>query len=855
MVAAQPVLSVTPSPLTFTGSVGDTNPAAQTLSVTSTNGSVSFTALAAVTSGGNWLSVTPTSGSTNASLQVSANLSGLAVGSYAGSITVTAAGASGSPAVIPVSLTVANTPNLILTPTALTFNYTTGTAAPAGQSVAVSTSNSAKASYSASVATTTGGTWLKVTPGSGTSPSNITVSVVPGNLAAGTYAGTVTVSATGFNPATAAVTLVITQAKATIQISGGTLFVLPNTAAPATGNLSVSASDGSAQAFTIATGATQFKWLTLSPTNGTTPATVKMTVTPAGLIPGIYVTPVTVTMPGLTVSTKTIQIQLTVSGSNLSATPNMLTFTYQPGLPLPAAQTIALKPVSGGTVALTSVTTDVGWIVVTQATSAPATLTVSISPGLLSPGISTGNILVKGTGSPDTSLEIPVTITVNAAPQLTATPTALTFTYQIGGSAAAAQTVALAAAGNLGVSFTAASPGNWLQVSPLHGTTPGNLTVTAIPAGLGPGTYAGNVAVTVLGAPSTVNIPVTLTITGQVQLTFSASQLFFATSIGGAAPAAQKVAVTSNPGAVAFTAAGGAVWLGVTPTSGTTPATLSISINPASLAVGTYTGAINVTPAGSLVPQTIAVTLQVGSGGPTPTISGVINAASGAAGKVAPGMAISIFGTSLGPQTGVPWTVPPQGETVATTLAGTDVLFDGLPVPLLFTSSGQVNALVPFEVAGKASTVLEVVYNGVTSAPMTLPVVAAEPGLFTADATGKGQGAIDNQDFSPNSAGKPAAAGSAIMLYGTGGGVTDPVSIDGGFNPISSTGSLTTTPITATIGGQPAEVIYSGPAPGLVTGIFQINVMLPNGLPSGDEPVVVTIGNASSQVGVTVAVQ
>ncbi len=851
-VSSQPTLIASPLSLTFTGQVGGANPASQTLSVTSINGSVNFTAAPATTSGGAWLSVLPTSGATNAAPQVSVSTSGLAVGHYSGTITVTASSATGSPAVIQVSLSVTALPNLIATPSILSFSYTTGSAAPAGQSVAVSTSNAASAAFSVTMSTTSGGNWLLVSPTGGASPANFVASIAPGSLTAGTYNGTITISATGFTPTTVAVTLVVTQPKAAIQVTGGTLFVLANTAAPATSTLAISSSDGSAQAFTIAAGPSQNNWLTLSPTSGTAPANVKLTVNPAGLIPGIYMATITVTMSALPVPTKTIQAQLTITGSNLAASPGMLTFTYQPGLPLPAAQTVSLTTVSGGSVALASVTTDVGWLIVTPASSAPAMLQVSISPGLLAAGTYTGDVLVKGVGSPDASLEIPVTITVNATPQLTATPATLAFNYQTGGATPAPQSFALAS-GNVQVSFTATSPGNWLQLSPPRGTTPGSVLVTANPAGLPAGTYGGTINVVAYGATSSAAVAVTLTITAPPQLNIAPSQLFFAVPVGGPAPAPQTLTVTSTGAPLAFTAAAGSIWLGVTPTSGTTPVTLTVSVNPASLSIGTYNGTINITQAGSAVPQMILITLQVGSGGPTPTIAGVINAASGAIGTVAPGMAISIFGTALGPQTGVGFAAPPEGGTVATTLAGTEVLFDGAPAPVLFTLNGQVNALAPFELANKPNTVLQVVYNGVTSVGMTLPVVPAEPGLFTANGTGKGQGSILNQDSSINSASNPAAAGSAIVLFGTGGGLTNPPSTDGALNPISSTGALTLT-VTATVGGQPANVFYAGPAPGLVSGIIQINVTLPSGTPSGNVPVVVQVGTASGQT-VTVAVQ
>jgi uncharacterized protein (TIGR03437 family) len=462
---------------------------------------------------------------------------------------------------------------------------------------------------------------------------------------------------------------------------------------------------------------------------------------------------------------------------------------------------------------------------------------------------------VTGVGSPNTSLEIPVTVTVNAAAQLTATPAALTFNYQAGGALPLAQSFALASGGNAPLNFTATSPGSWITLSPQSGVTPASVLVTANPAGLAPGTYAGTINVTAAGAKP-LAVAVTLIVTAVPQLVITPGQLIFVAPAGGPAPAAQTLAVTSTGAALSFTAAAGSYWLQVMPTSGTTPATLSVSVVSAGLATGVYNGTINITQAGSAVPTMILVTLQVGN--VTPTIAGVINAASGAAGTVVPGMAISIFGSVLGPPTGVSFAAPPEGGTVATTLAGTQVLFDGAAVPVLYTSNGQVNALAPFELSNKANTVLTVMYNGATSAALTLPVVASEPGLFTAAGTGIGEGSILNQDYSINSASHPAAAGSTVMLFGTGGGLTDPASIDGTLNPIPAPGgpfgALTQT-VTATVGGQPADVVYAGPAPNLVVGVFQINVTIPSGTPSGNAAVVVQVGTVNSQTGVTIAVQ
>ena len=398
-------------------------------------------------------------------------------------------------------------------------------------------------------------------------------------------------------------------------------------------------------------------------------------------------------------------------------------------------------------------------------------------------------------------------------------------------------------------------PPQWLD-------TPGTVLVTADPVGLGPGTYTGSIAASAYGAANTVLIPVTLTVSGAGQLEVAPTQLSFSAPVGSTPAAPQTVMVATGGSAVGFTAVSNAKWLTAAPATGSTPATLTVTANPAGLLAGTYLGAITIAPtSGSSAAQTVMVTFKVGSGTgtSTPVISAVINAASGVAGTVSPGMIISIFGTGLGPVIGVPYVNPETGQPVANTLAGTQVLFDGAAMPLLYVSGEQINAFAPFELLPssglKSSTVLQVVYNGVLSASVTLPVVASEPGLFTANGTGKDQGAILNQDSSVNSASNPAAAGSVIQLFGTGGGQSVPAtSTDGDFNPLNADGKLLLT-TTVTIGGKTAMVQYAGPAPGLVAGVFQINATLPDGIGSGAVPVVVQIGTASTTMVVTVALQ
>ncbi len=840
-----------PTPLAFSYQIASPAPAAQTVTVGSTGAALSFTAAA----GAPWLVVAPSSGTTQATLSVSINAAGLAAGTYTSAINITAAGAANSPLPVPVTLTVTPQASIVATPGTLAFSYQTGATAPAAQSVAISTSNSAAASFSAIAATTSGGKWLAVAPATGATPSNLMISVVPTGLAAGTYAGSVTISATGFTSTTVNVTLTVAAAGAgTIVITGNPAFTVTNTTVPASTTLTIALSTGPALAYTVAAVGAQPAWLSFTPSSGTTPGNLMLTANAAGLYPGTYIAGLVVTVPGASQPTKMISVQLTVAGSSLTATPALLSFAY-PGVgSAPASQSLTINPGPGGaaTVPLGPTTTSASWLQVTSAPSAPGTLQVTVAPSSLAAGTYNASIYVTALGSTGPSLVVPVTLTVGALPQLTATPSTLVFGYTLGGSLPAAQSIALAS-GSTPLSFTVTSPGAWLTLSPLKGTTPASVLVTANPTGLGAGIYTGNITATAVGAASPVSISVTLTVSGPGQVTVTPAQLSFAAPVGGPTPAAQTLSVGAGS-PTAFTAVSSAKWLTVTPASGTTPASLSVSANPTGMVAGTYLGGITVTPTGGTA-QTVMVTFTVGSGTGTgtPTISAVTNAASGAAGTVAPGLWVSIFGTSLGPVTGVTYVTPATGETVATTLGSTQVMFDNTAVPLLYVSDAQINALVPFELVGKTSTVMQVVSNGEVSASLTLPVVPALPGLFTADHSGKGEGAILNQDSSVNSTSNPAAQGSVIVLYGTGGGQTSPASIDGGFNPLNADGTLLLT-VTVTIGGQNAEVNYAGPAPSLVDGVMQINAVLPSGLASGAVPVVVKVGTAPSQT-ITVAVQ
>jgi uncharacterized protein (TIGR03437 family) len=143
--------------------------------------------------------------------------------------------------------------------------------------------------------------------------------------------------------------------------------------------------------------------------------------------------------------------------------------------------------------------------------------------------------------------------------------------------------------------------------------------------------------------------------------------------------------------------------------------------------------------------------------------------------------------------------------------------------------------------------------NGQSSPPVSIPVAQAVPGIFIIGGTGSPQqAAVLNQDLSVNGPGNPAAAGSVIVVYATGGGsLSAPV----------TDGELPTTLInvantTLTVGGQPATIDFAGLAPGFA-GVLQINATLPNGLAAGSAvPIVLSISGAdSSSQSATIAIQ
>jgi uncharacterized protein (TIGR03437 family) len=197
---------------------------------------------------------------------------------------------------------------------------------------------------------------------------------------------------------------------------------------------------------------------------------------------------------------------------------------------------------------------------------------------------------------------------------------------------------------------------------------------------------------------------------------------------------------------------------------------------------------------------------------------------------ISPGEIVTLKGTGLGP-------IPSSGPLVVDglltmSLGGTQVLFDGIPAPLLYAQDAQINVLAPYRLASQTTTSIQVRYLGQSTDPVTMPVSAVSAALFR---TSTGASVL-NSDYSINSMANPAGRGSILILYMTGAGQTDPPSADGQIwqrtgglqQPVSS--QLVNYGIAGVVTAA-APVLYAGPVPSLVSGVQQFNILIPGDLP------------------------
>jgi uncharacterized protein (TIGR03437 family) len=286
------------------------------------------------------------------------------------------------------------------------------------------------------------------------------------------------------------------------------------------------------------------------------------------------------------------------------------------------------------------------------------------------------------------------------------------------------------------------------------------------------------------------------------KLGVSTTQTFQTTvTAGGATTEVPGAIYIGNTGggilnwAIAINYVNGSGWLLLDVSSGQNDATVRVWAQPQNLTAGTYTANLVVRAAGPLsTPVTIPVTVIVQPAPPppppTPVVTSVINAATLTVTSLVAGSLGTVMGSNL------------SGKNVAVTI-------DGAAATLLYTSATQINLQVPASLdPSETSAALVVTVDGASSGPVTVSLAPAGPSIFNGGAL--------NQDSSPNAPASAAAAGSMLQIFATGIPASALVSVQ-----IGSQGNLTPE--------------YAGPAPG-ITGVQQVNVAVPSGLPSGATP-------------------
>lgn len=922
LVSNSPLLNMSTAPVSFTYQVGGAVPSAKTVTATTTavdasapaGNQVPLFVTATTTNGGAWLSCQGLATCTQQQVQgtsftISLNSSvvqALAAGTYTGTISVfgfnTANATSASPMTIPVTLKVSNDPLVTATfggctmglVTGLTcplnFPYQVGQNNPTTQTITIGSSTSAALTVTptATQNTVTGcpANWLSV--GAVTSGNNntstFTVSANPATVPNGTVCtGNISVAATNptsgnaapNGPLTIPVSLYVNNS-AMLMVSPTALsFTVAPTQLSTVQNLTVTTT-GSTAADQLTFSASRPAgdgWLLVDTTQKSTLAgSVSVAVNSSNLAPGTYTSNITITAAGSGVldSPITVPVVMTVTGASMSVDKTSLTFNQTVGSAPPASQNVTITATNGSVAYTTAVTTQQGsgWLNATPsgtiASGSTGTVAISVNGSNLAAGTYNGTVTISASGVTGSPIQVAVQLVV-APGTLSVSTNTVNFT-EVQNTSAQAQTVNVnGTPGSLNFTVAAAttSGGNWLAAIATSSSTPATVQITASNAGLNPGTYQGTVTVTSAGAtgsPQVINV--TLTVVAPQTITVSPATLNFSYIIGTQAPATQNVAVSASGNIANFTAtvSTNSSWLVVTPTTGQTPATLQVSANPTGLAAGNYTGTIAITSPSSASSPAASITVNLTVAAvPKPVIAAIQNAASAIVGAVSPGENIVIYGTGVGPA----GTTPVMGNVVngalATTVAQTQVFFDGVPAPIYYVSSGQTSVFVPYGIAGRASTQIVVSVQGVQSNAITQTVAATAPGVYTANATGSGPAVAWNYDLSGkftgiNSASIPAVKGGVVSLYVTGEGVTTaPPNIDGAlvtnlYKPLAN--------VSATVGGQTAAVQYAGSAPGSIYGVMQVNIQVPQSAPSGTAvPVVINVGGNNSQANVTIAIQ
>jgi uncharacterized protein (TIGR03437 family) len=495
-----------------------------------------------------------------------------------------------------------------------------------------------------------------------------------------------------------------------------------------------------------------------------------------------------------------------------------------------ATITVPVSNIGTGSLSL-GVFSSAAWLVPTVVNN--ATIQIAFNTAALSPGSYTEFVTVTSPGAVDAPQNISVTI------QMGGLPATMQF-YAVPVGAAVSQVVNTQSMAT--TQGTTTGGGQWLSVSLNAQGSFGFFIpylVTATPqSGQGEGDYTGTATFSGSAVPADNKaIPVTLHLTNSPILQFGVSTAqLFSSAAGVKVSQAVNVSNIGNGTLNITGATGSATWLTAAVNGNSA---ITVTADPSGLVAGTYRGTVTLSSnAANAAANPLPVTLTVlGSAAPVINFGGVVDNAVGS-GILAPSDIASIYGVLLSGQT------PTSASSLPllTSLAGVSVSVNGIAAPVYYTSTGQVNFLVPSQVQPGAGTVT-ISYNGVAGNTVSTKIVATAPKILRLGIGNYGI-IVNNADNSfpipvtPGLNSHPAKRGDALVIYSIGLGATTPAVADGAAAPGSEPLARTNIPDVMFGGGftgapANAQILFSGLTPGFV-GLYQVNVIVPLDAPIGD---------------------
>ena len=625
------------------------------------------------------------------------------------------------------------------------------------------------------------------------------------------------------------------------------------------------------------------------------PASLAFSTDSSGLKPGVYTAHITVSDSGSGAqSVVTVLLAVANSGApSVQLSRTGITLTGVAGGVAPQAHVVTVTNSGSGTLNWTvrSSTTSGGDWLTTTITS--TSISISANTRGLAEGHYFGSVNVVAANATNSPQVVTVALDVVGA---TASPAVLVSTGGVlllgaaGSAVPARQSIGLYNAGSSAITYSAsafAANGTWLSASPSSGVInqgSGTIQISADLSGLAAGVQSGTVTLA-FGDGSTASIGVITLVLGKSANSSGDFRPLASAGACHAGKAGYLIPIFRQPSSQTFAQVATATTVqaqviddcGNAVTNGSVQATFSngdpgISLNsigagiwettwiPRNAAIATaiqlsaasngLTGNVSLS---SLSSETVNVLAADANAAPLPT--GIANAASAAQatpGVVSPGTYIAIYGKGLA------GTENPSATSLPlpTTLNGAQLFLGGLPMPLLYASAGQVNALVPQGIVPNAAYPLVVVRGTTQSAPMLLTVTELQPGAYTVNTSGSGAGVVANaQTGTLITAANPARAGDYLVIYGTGlGALTgshgEAQPGDGAIAP-NTILYQTIAKVTVTIGGVNAPVIFSGLTPTLA-GLYQVNVQVPTGVAAGTAvPLIIAATDPANGVSTT----